>query len=180
MDILLQQIKQEDIELIRSWRNSPEVAKYMYTDDEITAEQQQNWFNKIQHTNTSRYWLVEYNDQKIGLASITNISEMFSSCQWAFYIGNDQVRGSGVGFKIEYNIIEYVFNELKLNKLNCEVFSFNDGVIRMHEMFGFRREAYYRQHIKKNGKFEDVVGLGLLKSEWVNVKEKIRQKIYRN
>ena len=48
----------------------------------------------------------------------------------------------------------------------------------MHEKFGFRREAYYREHCSKNGKFEDVVGLALLKSEWIQLKSTLQTKIY--
>ena len=40
----------------------------------------------------------------------------------------------------------------------------------MHEKFGFRREAYYREHCFKNEKPIDVVGLGMLKIEWVSSK----------
>ena len=74
--------------------------------------------------------------------------------------------------------MEYVFNELKLNKLRCEVFTSNDKVIKMHENFGFRREAYYREHCLKNNQKFDVIGLALLQTEWSLIKEKMKNKIY--
>ena len=179
MDIKLQDIELADIEQIRTWRNAPEIARYMYTDNLITEEQQLHWYKKIQTDNTSRHWMVVYEGEKIGLASLSSINTVFSSCHWAFYIGHEGYRGSGIGLKIEYNVVDYVFNELKLNKLICEVFTFNDGVIRLHELFGFRREAYYRQHVKKNGKYEDVIGLALLRSEWKYLSGGLKNLIYR-
>ena len=179
MDIELLNITAEDLEQIRSWRNSPDISRFLYTDQEITAEQQLAWFEKIGQSTTSKYWIVAYNGKKIGLAYLSDISTLFDSCSWAFYIGDPEVRGSGVGFKIEYNIINYVFETLKLNKLVCEVFTFNDGVIRMHELFGFRREGYFRQHVKKNGRYEDVVRLALLKTEWNMVRDMMKKRIYR-
>ena len=77
-------------------------------------------------------------------------------------------------------MITYVFDDLGLNKLRCEVLETNAKVISMHEKFGFRREAFYRQHIKKDGIVHNVVGLALLKSEWASVKESMKKKIYRN
>lgn len=179
MDITLALLTYEDIELVRLWRNSPEVAQYMYTENAITAQQQEAWFNKIKDDESSRYWIIKYDNKKIGLVSLTGINKTFNSCYWAFYLGTDIPRGGGIGSKIEFNVLEYVFNELKLNKLRCEVMVFNEKVISMHEKFGFRREAYYRQHIKKNGKWIDTIGLAILKEEWEKQKDYMKSIIYR-
>lgn len=178
MDIALTPLTQTDIELVRTWRNSPDVAQYMYTDEPITAEQQAAWFARVETDSTSRYWLIEYDGRKLGLASLTGISHTFGSCYWAFYLGDTSIRGAGLGAKVEYNVLEYVFNELGLHKLRCEVMTFNDKVIAMHEKFGFRREAYYRQHVRKNGIWQDVVGLAILKSEWETYRPAMRSRIY--
>lgn len=180
MDISLTPLQQEDIELVRTWRNSPGVAQYMYTSDLITVEQQAAWFARVVTDPTSVYWLIEYNGQKIGLASLTDINRNLSSCYWAFYLGDTSIRGAGLGAKIEFHVLEFVFNELQLNKLRCEVITFNDKVIIMHEKFGFRREAYYRQHVKKDGIWHDVVGLAILKHEWELYRSVMQSRIYRN
>lgn len=177
-DISLKLLTLDDIELVRNWRNSPDVAPYMYNEMHITAEQQVKWFDKISNDNTSRYWIIEYEGKKLGLASLTGIDKTLSSCYWAFYLGDLSVRGGGIGAKIEYNVLEYVFNELKLNKLRCEVFVTNDKVIKMHEKFGFRREAFYREHCVKNNQKLDVVGLAILQSEWSLLSEFMKNKIY--
>jgi UDP-4-amino-4,6-dideoxy-N-acetyl-beta-L-altrosamine N-acetyltransferase len=177
-DIILKDVTINDLELIRGWRNSEEVSKYMYTDDKISSEQQIKWFEKIAQDQTQKYWVIEYEEKKLGLASLYSIKQNFKSCYWAFYLGDTSVRGAGLGSKIEYNILNYVFEEMKLNKLLCEVFVFNDAVIKMHEKFGFRRESYFREHIHKNDEFHDVVGLAILKREWDSLKEQHRKNIY--
>ncbi len=177
-DIKLKELTLQDIEQVRQWRNSEEVASYMYTEEHITEEQQQNWFNKIKDEKSSHYWVIEYNGKKLGLASVTGIDQTLQSCYWAFYLGETSVRGAGIGAKIEYHIISFVFDLLKLNKLRCEVFTSNEKVIKMHEKFGFRREAYYREHCIKNNIKLDVVGLALLESEWRIIEPHMKSKIY--
>lgn len=177
-DITLRKLSFEDIELVRNWRNSPDVAPYMYNEAHISEEQQKKWFEKVSIDSSSVYWIIEYEGKKLGLASLTGIDRTLSSCYWAFYLGDLSIRGGGIGAKIEYNVLEYVFNELKLNKLRCEVFITNDKVIKMHEKFGFRREAYYREHCLKNDQKLDVVGLAMLQSEWAVIKETMKTKIY--
>lgn len=177
-DIELIKITEQDIEQIRVWRNMPEVSQYMYTEGEITEEMQKKWYKKINADSSVLYWMINFNGKKLGVANLVNISSVFDSCSWAFYLGDTTVRGAGIGSKVEFNVLNYVFEELNLNKLNCEVFSFNDRVISMHEKFGFRREGYYRQHVHKNGKYLDVVALAMLKSEWKQFKEPLKERIY--
>lgn len=176
-DIQLVPLIEEDLELVRNWRNSPEVSKYMYTENYITPEQQQNWFNNL-NKQKSIYWIIVYNGQKLGLASVTGIDQILQSCYWAFYLGDTTLRGAGIGGKVEFKVLDYVFFELELNKLRCEVFVSNNKVIKMHEKFGFRREAYYREHCVKGKEKLDVVGLALLKSEWIQLREIIKSTIY--
>jgi UDP-4-amino-4,6-dideoxy-N-acetyl-beta-L-altrosamine N-acetyltransferase len=178
MDIKLREIELDDIEMVRNWRNSPDVSKYMYTDTIISKENQKSWFNKIIKDESCKYWIISYDNKSIGLVSVTGIDKALQSCYWAFYLGDSSIRGAGIGSKVEYNVIEYVFNELSLNKLRCEVFVTNDNVIKMHEKFGFRREAFYREHCVKKDKKIDVVGLALLKSDWEKYKGVFRKKIY--
>lgn len=177
-DIELIPLAEEHLETVRNWRNSPEVSAFMYTDTTITAEQQQRWFEGVKSSQSSRYWIISYEQKLLGLVSLTDISKVFDSCSWAFYLGDTSLRGAGIGAKVEYNVLRFVFEELKLNKLKCEVFVFNEQVIKMHERFGFRREGYYREHCLKNGKYHDVVALAMLRSEWDMVKDQNYKRIY--
>ncbi len=169
-------LAEEHLEIVRNWRNSPEVSRYMYTDYVISEEQQKSWFQKVKNQDMSKYWIIKYGSKFLGVASLSGIDRTLQSCYWAFYLGDSSVRGVGVGAKVEFLVMEYVFEVLKLNKLRCEVFVFNENVIKMHEKFGFRREAYYREHCPKNGTFEDVVGLAILKTEWDFIKPQLSKK----
>jgi len=177
-DIQLIEMTEEYIELVRNWRNSPEVSQYMYTDKIISKEEQKKWFIKVSTNPSYKYWIIMYQNKPLGVANLYDINHNLLSCYWAFYLGDTSVRGAGIGAKVEYNVLSYVFDILNFNKLRCEVLVSNTPVIKMHEKFGFRREAYYREHCPKNGKFEDAVGLAMLKSEWESLKEIIKNKVY--
>ena len=171
---LLRPLEADALELVRTWRNSPAVAQYMYTADAISAEQQQAWYARVSQDPSVRYWLIYHQDRPVGVANLYAISSQNRSCYWAFYLGEENLHGSGIGAKVELAVLEYVFEELKLNKLSCEVFVTNEKVVAMHEKFGFRREAYFRQHIYKDKAFVDVVGLAMLRREWQQVRDALR------
>ena len=63
-------------------------------------------------------------------------------------------------------MLDYVFDDLGLNKLWCEVLVENEQVIALHQQFGFSREAVFRDHICKDGRIIDVVGLGMTAADW--------------
>lgn len=161
-------------ELVRNWRNMPEVSAYMYSEEHISEQHHKKWFSAVMDDPASEYWVIEHNKKPLGLASITKVDYTLKSCYWAFYLGESAARGAGVGTGVELFIINHVFQNLGLNKLRCEVFTFNEKVIKMHEKFGFRREGYYREHCPKNGEFKDVVGLALLRKDWDRLKDGFR------
>jgi UDP-4-amino-4,6-dideoxy-N-acetyl-beta-L-altrosamine N-acetyltransferase len=98
-------------------------------------------------------------------------------CAWAYYLASSTVRGQGVGSFVEFWVIEQVFTTLGLNKLWCEVLVSNESVWRLHELYGFQREALYRQHVLKNGHEVDVVGMGLLARDWSYRREAMAQRL---
>lgn len=175
MQIELDPLAKEHIELVRNWRNSKFVSQFMYTDDQISQEQQSVWFETISKDKQSIYWIILYKQQPVGLASISNIDLRNKKCFWAFYLGNEDLQGLGIGSYVEFEVLEHAFEVLGLNKVIGEVLKSNDRVVKLHQRFGFIVEANYRQHIYKAGKFEDVVGLALLKEDWINKKKYLKK-----
>ena len=49
--ITLERLREEDIELVRQWRNSDPVRLNMKYQELITPEKQREWFNSINNVN---------------------------------------------------------------------------------------------------------------------------------
>jgi len=175
-EVRLRDVRLEDQNKIRQWRNLPEVARYMYTNQLIEEEEHARWFASAMQDPSQRFWIIVCDGEDVGLVSISNIDTANSRCYWAFYIVGD-VRGKGVGSFVEYNVLRYVFEDLGLNKLCAEVLSFNEAVVAMHKKFGFQEEGVLREHIIKGGQRYDVVTIGLLRSEWEETKHSIRSRL---
>lgn len=165
-------LSEEHLELVRKWRMDPEVSKYMYTNPKITHEHQKKWYEKIKKDSTRRYWIIIADDEFVGVVNLYNIDLINKRCSWAYYLGETSVRGKGVGKQIELNILSYVFDDLGLNKLRCEVLAFNELVVKIHQKYGSKIEGQLQKHIYKNGEFHDVIVMGILKEEWDEIKEK--------
>tara|TARA_B100001113_G_scaffold313595_1_gene278723 strand:+ start:753 stop:1301 length:549 start_codon:yes stop_codon:yes gene_type:complete len=173
----LRQIRTVDKERIRKWRNNPDISKYLYSDHYITADEHDKWFNRIINDKTSKYWIIVCDDEDVGLVHLYNIDERNLRCHWAFYISSINARGKGVGSFVEYSVLHYVFDELNLNKLCCEVLEFNEPVVKMHKKFGFKEEGLFYNHIIKNNKSQNVYCLAILRDEWNEMKPKIVERL---
>jgi len=73
--IVLDRLRQEDIELVRSWRNSPMISQFMEFREQITPEMQKEWFKSVDNIENF-YFVVVYQGKKIGLINSSNV-------QWA-------------------------------------------------------------------------------------------------
>jgi UDP-4-amino-4,6-dideoxy-N-acetyl-beta-L-altrosamine N-acetyltransferase len=111
-------------------------------------------------------WIINADDEDVGLVSLTSINRTNRRCDWAYYLGSPNVRGKGIGKSVELNVLAFVFETLALNKLCCEVFVSNQKVISIHEKFGSVVEGTRREQIHKNGEFHDIVEMGILRNDW--------------
>jgi UDP-4-amino-4,6-dideoxy-N-acetyl-beta-L-altrosamine N-acetyltransferase len=170
MPVRLRRVTSADSDRLLDWRNRPEVAAYMYTDHRISPEAHARWFAGALAAADRRYWIIELDDAAVGLANLAGIDPVRRRCEWAYYLAEPEVRGRGVGAAVEFAMVDHVFAGLGLHKLWCEVLVENEAVWRLHESFGFKREALYRDHVWKADRFQDVVGLGLLAPDWARAR----------
>jgi RimJ/RimL family protein N-acetyltransferase len=79
---------------------------------------------------------------------------------------------------MEFFALDYAFLILKIRKLCCEVFTFNGGVIKLHEKFGFIQEGRFIEHYLKNGKYEDIVCLAKFGASWVEERGDFKNRLF--
>lgn len=177
MSVRLRLLAEDDSARLLAWRNSPEVAAYMYTDHQISQAEHDRWFATARTAADRRFWMIEMGGAPVGLANLSRIDTAARRCDWAYYLGDPGTRGKGLGSKIEYIVLRHVFEAMGFNKLWCEVLVENEAVWKLHETFGFTREALYREHVWKDGRFQDVVGLGMLAADWRRMKPAIEERL---
>ena len=81
-----------------------------------------------------------------------------------------------MGSKAFYQILDYGFEELKLEKIYLQVFDFNDKALSLYKKFHFQIEGKLRKHVVKSGSRVDINFMGLLKEDWKNNKANLQIK----
>ena len=164
-------IKEEELQMIMEWRMRPDITKFMYTDPQLTLEMQRKWFHSLKGRKDMFSFMIEVDGIPSGILNITDIDYKNHRCSWGYYMAVKEKRSLPLAMAIEWNLYDYVFDELGMHKLEGEIFSFNKAVLRIHQMCGSEIEGELKDHIYKNGQFCDVTVTGILKEQWEVIKK---------
>ncbi|MEY4751134.1 MAG: UDP-N-acetylglucosamine--N-acetylmuramyl-(pentapeptide) pyrophosphoryl-UDP N-acetylglucosamine [Pseudomonadota bacterium] len=157
-------LQADDLDLVRQWRNSEAVRRWMFSTNTITEQEHREWFAKNQN-NPLRHLLV-YTEDETSLGFV-NISEHADSrnAEWGFYIAPDAPPGTGQ--RMGKTALSYAFNALALHKVSGHVLHFNQRSIRFHEKLGFQLEGRLRDEHYDGSSYHDVVLFGLLSNDYL-------------
>lgn len=171
MNVEMIQLREEHLQQLMEWRMRPDISKYLNTDPKLTLDGQKKWYERIKNDQSSRNWIIYVDNVPSGLINIFDIDFLNSRCSWGYYIANLEVRSLKLAMYLEWNLYDYVFNNLKLNKLCNETFVINKQVLQLHKLCGSKEDGILRQHIYKNGIFYDVSYGSILSEEWMKKRQ---------
>jgi RimJ/RimL family protein N-acetyltransferase len=77
-----------------------------------------------------------------------------------------ETRGKGIGTAAISQIIEFAFVRCNLRRVHLQVIESNASAIRAYQKAGFVIEGRQREHAWVRGRYEDILLMGLLRSEW--------------
>lgn len=160
----LRLLHKDDLDLVRQWRNHPEVRRYMYTQHEIGAEEHYAWYERVQHDETRHLLIFEPNGRPTGFINFHVVDSQARRAEWGFYLAPDAPQGSGR--ELGQIALEYAFENLGVHKVCGETLEYNTRSIRFHKRLGFTHEATLRDHYFDGDTYHDVIGFGLLITDW--------------
>lgn len=138
MGFTVRAIKEDDLENMMNWRMSPEVTRFMFTDPKLTLEGQRKWYESVKNRDDQKRWIVEVDQTPAGTIHLEEINYDEKCATWGYYIGEKALRSLQLAISLELSLYDFVFEKMNFEKLYCEMFSFNSGVIKLHELCGCR------------------------------------------
>lgn len=111
-NIKLKRVQFDDLELIRSWRNSDYVNKMMVVNEYITTPMQEKWFSSI-NNDLNYYFIAEFNEEKVGVINVKNINN--NSGEGGIYLASEKYENTSVVARIVLCFNDFIFDELKLD-----------------------------------------------------------------
>lgn len=142
---MLRPVTESDKELVRVWRNHPEVRAVSLTRDEISPEQHDAYWESLRDSETRKVFMYERGGVPAGVVTFFDIDADAKSAMWGFYLDNDGLTERGellpAFIDIQRRAVKFAFGELGLDELNGEVIDANAAVRRMNKRNGFEEIA---------------------------------------
>lgn len=162
--IYLRPMTGEDTDRIVAWRNSEAVRKNFIYQELFTREGHEEWVRSMVNTGRVVQMIIciEQDDSPVGSVYIRDIEPLHRKAEYGIFIGEAQARGRGIGTAAAKLMLKYCFEELKLHRVFLRVYADNVQAVRSYEKAGFAREAYLRDDVFVDGRFRDIVLMGVL------------------
>lgn len=145
--VTLRPLAIEDLELLRSWRNSDHIRKWFINKKYINSEQQKMWFNQYLDNDSDIFFIIEDNcnlKRPVGAISLYNIDRTNHEAEFGrFMVGDPDARGTGAGRKALRAICEFGLLELELERISLEVIGTNQHAINIYLDLGFIKMDRY-------------------------------------
>lgn len=169
--IRLRAVERDDVKKFCAWVNDPEVTRHLTLYLPLSTVDEENWFDSLSTRDQSEKPLaIEIRDgdgwKLIGNCSAFGIDTVSRVAELGIMIGEKEEWNKGYGTETMTLLLRHCFETLNLNRVYLHVYAENLRGKRAYEKAGFVEEGRLREAIYKRGKYDDVIVMSVLRSEW--------------
>lgn len=173
----LRPLSKNDVSDMTRWINDPEIRELVSFVFPKTEKQEEEWVNKLGSDEKNIVLGIETKDHKfIGLMGLHEINWISRTCTTGAVIGEKEYWGKGYGTDAKMQVLNYAFNTLNFHKVCSSVIVYNKRSLHYSLHCGYKIEGRRKRQHFKNGKYWDLIELGLFKDEWLLFWKKYQKK----
>jgi len=135
-DIQLSRLSQDDLELVRKWRNHPDIQENMVYREHITSEMQENWFLTV-NNNNNFYFTISYKGETIGLVNGKDLDWETNKMETGIFIWSEKYRLTHIPAMSTMIFAEFFVYALNLTPV-AKVLRNNERSLKYNKMLGFK------------------------------------------
>lgn len=170
-NIRLRAAERDDLPRFVDWLNDPEVIAGLIISLPMSMAQEEEWFKGVlQRPQAEQPMVIEARQgegwKAIGNCGFHNIDWRSRAAEVGIFIGEKKLWNQGLGTEVMRLLLRHGFETLNLNRVALEVYASNPRAIRAYEKAGFVLEGRKRQAIFKNGAYQDVLVMSVLREDW--------------
>ncbi len=167
--VRIRNITRADIPLLVKWKNDPEIADLVRgapinTTFEIESRRYEKGLGEY---DTLRLIIESLTGSSIGFISLGSIDKENRKAELGMLIGEKRMWNQGFGTDALVTLLRHLFLELDFHRVGLEVFEYNVRAKKVYEKTGFTIEGLERQGLYRNGRYYDIILMGILRDEFL-------------
>lgn len=166
-DIALVPVERDDLPLLFNWINDRDLVVLSAPFRPIDGPRHESWFESMLKRDDVHLFGIRHveSGRLIGSCQLLGVHPIHRHAELQVRIGEADARGRGYGTQALELLVRFGFVDLHLHRISLHVFADNAVAIRTYEKVGFRREGVLRDAAYVDGRYVDVVIMGILKTE---------------
>lgn len=167
-NVVLRAISMKDANLLMELINDAETEKMLGGSSfPVSLEGQEKWIS----AQTGRIDVLrcivalKENEEGIGTVILSDIDTKNGVAQVHIKMDKQRGRGKGYGTDALNAIVNYAFDEMRLNCIYADVLEYNTVSQKLFEKCGFHRDGVLRSRVFKGGRYINVVSYSRLKED---------------
>ncbi|MFO7676543.1 MAG: GNAT family protein [bacterium] len=175
--VYLRALELDDYRTSVKWRNDDEIVsmvggpKYF-----VSSERERRWVEGkalADGPDTTLAVCIRETGKYIGNASLNEVDYVNRSGRCPVLIGDKSEWGKGLATEACLLIHRFAFRDRGLERIFAQVLENNAASLKMYEKCGYIREGLLRHAVYKNGRFQNLVALSVLRVEFDVVARKL-------
>ncbi len=154
-------LSEHELDMVRTWRNHPDVRKWMFSQHEISQEEHRAFVENLKNSYKDAYWMVIRESVYIGVVYLNRINFKHKHAYLGIY-ANPLNKVPEAGRILIDLVTRLSFDLLNLHTLKLEVMEDNHRAIKLYARAKFKEEGRLKEFVYRNGKWIDVVVMGII------------------
>ncbi len=158
-----------DLERVYKWINDREVTRYLAARYPLSRKDEMNWLENSPPNSFSegvRLAIETKDGQHIGGINLHRLNPEDRKAGLGIMIGEKDHWSNGYGTDAVLTLLKLAFDEMNLHRVWLQAFPDNERAIACYLKCGFREEGRLRQEVFQDGRYYDVIVMGVLKDEF--------------
>lgn len=168
--LYLRPIEESDLGRCQRWMNDPQIGEFMLNPYPVDMAGQRGWHERRDRgrPRTDMIFAIVLidGDRHIGNIGLHNIDWINRSATTGALIGEKECWSQGYGGEAKELVLEYAFMRLGLHRIGSGVFATNPRSFAYLKKSGYVEEGRERERIFRDGRWVDLINLGILASDW--------------
>lgn len=175
--LIIRLMERKDLEALRVMHNHDDVLMKLTDPTHVSEAQQEAWFTSASISRTSRRYVARLreNDEFVGMFRVDSIDTFNGNA----FVGCDILplyQGKGYATEFFVYILDYLFNALRLHRVELLTLHNNHRAIKLYKKLGFIEEGMRREALYRDGGHQNLLAMGLLANEWSNSRSRVVNK----
>lgn len=163
--ITLREVDQSDLELLRNWRNSDEISKYMLSREYISEEMQRNWYASCKARGDLNF-VICFEGRDIGFLGLKVVNKDSNIYNPGIYFSELEGRNSFLPYLVHLCFFEYIYKRNPSVVMVTQILRMNKRALRFALSCGYQKTRDLQD--------EDTIEVTLTREKGVLAAEKLK------